>query len=180
MEQILLDKPTVPHVVKKLTTFYGTRVFITVFIKSRHLSLSWARLVPSTSCHSISIRPNWILLSHLRLRLPNGPFAAVFPTITLYAFFYSPHFPLCYKFPFFYSMYCPVSFSWLDSPSEPRPPHLWRFEVYSDTLPSVGLLWTSDRPDAQTSTWQHTKYKRKQTSMLAAGFELAIPESERP
>ena len=27
---------------------------------------------------------------------------------------------------------------------------------YSDTPQPVGLLWTSDRPDAQTSTWQHT------------------------
>jgi len=26
----------------------------------------------------------------------------------------------------------------------------------SDTPHSVGLLWTSDRPDAETSTWQHT------------------------
>jgi len=28
---------------------------------------------------------------------------------------------------------------------------------YSDTLPSVGHLWTSDRSVAKTSTWQHTK-----------------------
>ena len=27
---------------------------------------------------------------------------------------------------------------------------------HSDTSHSVGLLWTSDRPDAQTSTWQLT------------------------
>jgi len=26
----------------------------------------------------------------------------------------------------------------------------------SDTPHSVGLLWTSDQPDAETSTWQHT------------------------
>jgi len=25
-----------------------------------------------------------------------------------------------------------------------------------DTWQSIGLLWTSDQPDANTSTWQHT------------------------
>jgi hypothetical protein len=29
---------------------------------------------------------------------------------------------------------------------------------YSDTRHSVGLLWTSDQPDAETSTWQHTTH----------------------
>jgi hypothetical protein len=27
---------------------------------------------------------------------------------------------------------------------------------HSDTPHTVGLLWTSDQPDAETSTWQHT------------------------
>jgi len=27
---------------------------------------------------------------------------------------------------------------------------------HSGTLYSVGLLWTNDQPDAETSTWQHT------------------------
>jgi hypothetical protein len=31
---------------------------------------------------------------------------------------------------------------------------------HSDTSHSVGLLWTSDQPDAQTSTWQHTTLTR--------------------
>jgi hypothetical protein len=30
---------------------------------------------------------------------------------------------------------------------------------HSDT-PPVGLLWTSDQPDAETSTWQHTTHTR--------------------
>ena len=29
-----------------------------------------------------------------------------------------------------------------------------------DTPPSIWLLWTSDQPDAETSTWQHTILKR--------------------
>jgi hypothetical protein len=42
------------------------------------------------------------------------------------------------------------------APSEPGPP---QFEVpgwHSDAPHSVGLLWTSDQPVAETSTWQHT------------------------
>jgi len=31
---------------------------------------------------------------------------------------------------------------------------------HSDTPHSVGLLWTSDQPVAQTSTWQHTTLTR--------------------
>jgi hypothetical protein len=51
---------------------------------------------------------------------------------------------------------------------------------HSDTPQSVGLLWTSDQPDAETSTWQHTTLKRDTTSMSPAGFEPVIPASERP
>jgi hypothetical protein len=29
---------------------------------------------------------------------------------------------------------------------------------HSDTPHSVGLLWTSDQPDAETSNWQHTTH----------------------
>jgi hypothetical protein len=49
---------------------------------------------------------------------------------------------------------------------------------HSDTPYSVGLLWTSDQPDAET--WQVTTHTReRETSMLPAGFEPAIPISER-
>jgi hypothetical protein len=40
---------------------------------------------------------------------------------------------------------------------------------------SVGLLWTSDQPDAGT----HNTRKR-QISLPLAGFEPTIPASERP
>ena len=41
----------------------------------------------------------------------------------------------------------------------------WR--SHSDTLHSVGLLWASDQPDAETSTWQHSQH----TSMPPTGFK---------
>jgi hypothetical protein len=47
----------------------------------------------------------------------------------------------------FFNIFSP----WLDSPGGPRPPHCWGFEI---TPRSVGLLWSSDRPVAETSTWQ--------------------------
>jgi hypothetical protein len=31
---------------------------------------------------------------------------------------------------------------------------------HSDTPHSLGLLWTSDQPDAETFTWQHNTHKR--------------------
>jgi hypothetical protein len=34
----------------------------------------------------------------------------------------------------------------------------------SDTPHSVGLLWTSDQPDSETSTWQHTSLTRDRHS----------------
>jgi hypothetical protein len=50
---------------------------------------------------------------------------------------------------------------------------------HSTTSHSVGLLWRGDQPDAEISTWQHTTHKR-QTPMLAVGFEPTTPESEVP
>jgi hypothetical protein len=44
---------------------------------------------------------------------------------------------------------------------------------------SVGLLWTSDQTDAETSTWQHTNTHRRQTDMPTAEFEPTIPAIER-
>ena len=40
---------------------------------------------------------------------------------------------------------------------------------------SVGLLWTSDQPVAETSTWQHTTLTTDRHP-----FEPAIPANERP
>jgi hypothetical protein len=51
---------------------------------------------------------------------------------------------------------------------------------YSDTPHSVGLLWTSDHPDAETSTRQYTTFTKRQLCMPPAGFEPAILATERP
>jgi hypothetical protein len=51
---------------------------------------------------------------------------------------------------------------------------------HSDTPQSVWLLWTSDRPVAETPIWQHTKLTRDRHPCSPAGFEPTIPTSERP
>jgi hypothetical protein len=76
--------------------------------------------------------------------------------------------PLCYEFPWLKNVTSFLSdvtvvlklglsiffFSWLESRSGPRPPG-------RDTPHSVRLLWTSKRPVAETSTWQHTKHSER-------------------
>jgi len=49
----------------------------------------------------------------------------------------------------------------------------------SHTSHSVGLLWTSDQPDAYTSLPDKTQYLQE-ISMSPAGFGPAIPASQRP
>jgi len=48
-----------------------------------------------------------------------------------------------------------------------------------DTQHSVEFLWTSDKSDAKTLTWQHDIHRRK-TAMPPVGFEPTIPASEWP
>jgi hypothetical protein len=47
--RVFPEKLQRPKLLKKFPAFYGTRKFITVFIKARHLSLSWVRLIQSIS-----------------------------------------------------------------------------------------------------------------------------------
>jgi hypothetical protein len=71
--RVLPEKLKCHRLLKKFPAFYGTRRFITIYTRARHLSLSWARLIQSmlpphpTPCRSILI-----LSSHLRLGLSSG------------------------------------------------------------------------------------------------------------
>ena len=51
--RVPLGKRTAPQLVKKLTAFYGTRKFFTVFTRAPHLSLSSARSIQSVPRLSI-------------------------------------------------------------------------------------------------------------------------------
>jgi len=52
----------------------------------------------------------------------------------------------------------------------------WR--LHANPQPSLRLLWTSDQPDAETSTWQDSIHKG-QKSMTPAETESAIRTSEK-
>jgi hypothetical protein len=61
---VLLQKLTVPHLVRKFPAFYVTQRFITVLTTVRHLFLSWARYILSiTHLTSWKIHCNIIKLS---------------------------------------------------------------------------------------------------------------------
>ena len=57
--RVLLEKLTGLQLVKKFPAFHGTRRFITALTTVRHLSLSWASPIQSTS-HLLEIHPNII------------------------------------------------------------------------------------------------------------------------
>jgi hypothetical protein len=63
--RILLEKLIIVELVKKFSSVHGTRRSITVFTRTRHLSLSWTRLIRSTALYSIYLRCVLVLSSHL-------------------------------------------------------------------------------------------------------------------
>ena len=52
--------------------------------------------------------------------------------------------------------------------------------LHSDTPHFVGLLWTSDQPDAETFYLTTHNTHNRHTSMFPVGLEPTVPESERP
>ena len=80
------------------------------------------------------------------------------PWCLLYVFSLSVSLSLCLS----------LSLSLSTAQPGPGPSHSWCFEItYNDTSQSVGLLWTSDRPLTDTSTWQRTTLKH--TNIHASG-----------
>ena len=93
--RVLLEKLTGLQLVKKFSTFHGTRRFITALTSVRHLSLSWVSPIQSIYPHPTSWRSVPILSTHLRLGLPSGLFPSGFPTKTLYTLLSSPIHATC-------------------------------------------------------------------------------------
>ena len=71
----------------KIAAYYATRRFITLFVGSRHLSLSWARSIQSTPSQPISLIS--ILSTYLRPGLPSYFFPSGLSNKILYAFLFS-------------------------------------------------------------------------------------------
>jgi len=90
MEQSPFEKFIVFQLVKKLLAFHGTRRFITVLTRARHLSLSWSRWIHSTHSHPISVKSILILSSLLRFRsYESSLLPSRFPSKILYSFLIS-------------------------------------------------------------------------------------------
>jgi len=73
---VLLEKPTLPQLIKQFPTSHATQKFPAMFTAPSHLSLSWTRSNQSTSIHPIS-KATLILSSHLLLGLLSGSFPKV-------------------------------------------------------------------------------------------------------
>jgi hypothetical protein len=52
--------------------------------------------------------------------------------------------------------------------------------LHSNSTHSVGFLWTSDQPIAENHIWQITTFTTDRHTCTLAGFEPAIPASQRP
>jgi FtsH-binding integral membrane protein len=59
--KVPLQKLTVPQLLKIFPEFYRIRSFNSKFVTVCHWSLSWSRLVRSTTSHIVSLRPNLTL-----------------------------------------------------------------------------------------------------------------------
>jgi hypothetical protein len=65
-------------------------------------------------------------------------------------------------------------FSCLGYPSVPRYPDCWILPISLCNKPlSVGLLWTSDRPVADTSSWQHARHSQEADSHVRCGIRTS-------
>jgi hypothetical protein len=83
--RVLLERLTVPQLVKKFNAFSRTRRFITAFTSAHQLSLSWVVSIQSLHPHTTSWRSVLILFSHLLLGLLSGLIPSGLPTKSLCA-----------------------------------------------------------------------------------------------
>jgi hypothetical protein len=90
MEQSPSLHLTVSHLVKKFTTFYVTRTFITAFTNAHHVSLSWTNAIQSKLPHATSSRSILILSPIYALVSQVVLFPQVSPPNTLYTPLLSP------------------------------------------------------------------------------------------
>ena len=84
----LLQKLSVPQLVKKCSAFYGTSKFITVYTNSSHLSQTQTRCSQSAPSHHNSLRSILILQFHPRICLSSGIVPSGIPIKPLCGFFF--------------------------------------------------------------------------------------------
>jgi hypothetical protein len=86
---------------------------------------------------------------------------------------------------------CVLCHSWWDTEFRPPPPMAQQplvgqglliieaLRSHSDTPHSVGLLWTSDQPIAETSAWQHTTLTRHRHPCLRRDSNPQSQQAQR-
>jgi hypothetical protein len=103
--RVLLEKLTGFAASQEIPLIYGTRKFITLHTSACHLSLSRACSIQYPQPPSTSWRSLLILISRLRLGLPNGLFPSGFPTKTMCTPLPSPYAPHAHPISFFSNLH---------------------------------------------------------------------------
>jgi hypothetical protein len=191
VSRVLPQKLIVTQLVKKFPAFYGTRRFITVFTRTRHWSLSWARWIQSTPSHTVSLRSILMLTSYLRLCLPSGLFPSSFPTKILYAFLISS---MCSTY-VFHPVMKGCRYKWLEhkkrmaegqtpkllhqyEPVEAGAGNVWKTAEYR--VSSWPYEWLSDTEGRCCSVciviWAWTRYETYQKKERVGGRNEKCPQ----
>jgi hypothetical protein len=87
---VLLDKLIVVQILKNFLPFYGTWSFVTVFTRTCHWSICWARWIKYISSHPISLISIIILSSYLYLDRPSDLFSSGFHCASLTCMLHAP------------------------------------------------------------------------------------------
>jgi len=92
-------------------------------------------------------------------------------SLSLYIYIYT-------QFIYFFTFLPPL---WGCSPKRTMASTFFRFvdSTQRHTANSLEVLWTSDQPIAETSTWQHTTLTTDKHQCPAVGFEPTIPARQR-
>jgi len=94
-------------------------------------------------------------------------------SLSLYIYIY-----IYTQFIYFFTFLPPL---WGCSPKRTMASTFFRFvdSTQRHTANSLEVLWTSDQPIAETSTWQHTTLTTDKHQCPAVGFEPTIPARQR-
>ena len=79
MSEVILQKLTVPQLVRKFPARYGTQLFITTLTTARCLSVSWSQIPPFHTPHLFPLIFILRLSSHLQPGLPSRQFPSGLP-----------------------------------------------------------------------------------------------------
>jgi hypothetical protein len=153
VKQCCLEHPMCAHVIKRVFHLFCKWIFITMFSAPFYIELcqSYLRTSNKLLLKFQSQVPCLLLLLNLCLLFHPRQITCV-----TFRIMFMPLYLL-------FSASTAIILSWLDCHSGPGPPCFWGFET-TGTPHLVGLLWTSDRPDAETSTWQHKTFTRERHS----------------